>query len=95
MQSVPFKIIHGFTPRIPLDTSLDSFHLPAVQNFVALRENTQLQVQSSLKLAQERMTKIANRARRDVEFQVNDMVWLSTKNLTLRIGTKKLVPINS
>jgi hypothetical protein len=78
-----------------MDTLLDSFHLPAVQNFVALRENTQLQVQSSLKFAQERMTKIANRARRDVQFQVNDMVWLSTRNLPLRIGTKKLAPIYS
>ena len=78
-----------------MDTSLESFHLPAVQNFVALRENTQLQVQSSLKSAQERMTKLANRARRDVQFEVNDMVWLSTKNLPLRLGTKKLAPIYS
>ena len=39
------------------------------------------------------MARMANRARRDLRFSVGDCVWLSTKNLPLRIGTYKLAAI--
>jgi hypothetical protein len=36
---------------------------------------------------------MANRARRDLEFAVDDLAWLSTKNLPLRVGTRKLAAL--
>ena len=36
---------------------------------------------------------MANRARHDLEFSVDDLAWLSTKNLPLRAGTRKLAAL--
>ncbi len=36
---------------------------------------------------------MANRARRDMQHEVGDKVWLATKNLPLRLGTRKLAAI--
>ena len=36
---------------------------------------------------------MANRVRRDLEFAVDDLAWLSTKNLPLRTGTRKLAAL--
>ena len=39
------------------------------------------------------MQRMANRARRDIEFSIDDLAWLSTKNLPLRAGTRKLAAL--
>ena len=39
------------------------------------------------------MTWIANRARRDMLHALGDKVWLATKNLPLKFGTRKLAVI--
>jgi hypothetical protein len=60
---------------------------------VSARSSLQLQVQSSLAEAQERMARVANLSRRDGSHAVDDKVWLSTKNLPLKLGTRKLAAI--
>lgn len=39
------------------------------------------------------MARLANRARRDMSHKVGEKVWLATKNLPLRLGTRKLAAI--
>ena len=39
------------------------------------------------------MKKATERARRDVHHDVGDQVWLATKHLPLRVGTRKLAAI--
>jgi hypothetical protein len=72
---------------------LDAVQLPTVHDFVAARHNIQLQVQASLQDSQQRMKKATERARRDLHHDVGDRVWLATKHLPLRVGTRKLAAI--
>jgi hypothetical protein len=60
---------------------------------VSARVSLQLQVKTSLQEAQDRMARVANRARRDMSHEVGAQVWLATKNLPLRLGTRKLAAI--
>jgi hypothetical protein len=60
---------------------------------VAARHKIQLQVQASLQDSQQRMKKATERARRDIHHDVGDLVWLATKHLPLRVGTRKLAAI--
>ena len=39
------------------------------------------------------MTRMANRRRRDSSHEVGQKVWLATKNLPLKLGTRKLASI--
>ena len=39
------------------------------------------------------MARMANRARRDMSHEVGQSVWLATKNLPLKLGTRKLASI--
>lgn len=39
------------------------------------------------------MQRMANRARREIAFALDDLAWLSTKNLPLRAGTRKLASL--
>jgi hypothetical protein len=39
------------------------------------------------------MTRVANRVRRDSSHAVGEKVWLATKNLPLKLGTRKLAAI--
>ncbi len=39
------------------------------------------------------MTRVANRVRRDSSHAVEEKVWLATKNLPLKLGTRKLAAI--
>lgn len=57
---------------------------------VSARRSVQHQVATSLEQSQQRMKGLANPHRRDVSFQQGDRVWLSTGNLPLRLGSRKL-----
>ncbi|XP_069615942.1 uncharacterized protein [Ranitomeya imitator] len=73
-------------PRLPIDMSV-----PAVADrIVSLQQNLDV-LKNTLVSAQERFKKAADRFRKPAPtYKVGDMVWLSTKNLKLRIPTSKL-----
>ena len=39
MRDIPFRVVFGFKPALPLDRSLDDLRLPAVENLVAARHD--------------------------------------------------------
>jgi hypothetical protein len=90
--NTPFFLNYGQHPLTPVSVKHDSA-VPAAVQFTlgvraALREARQLLV-----AAQDRQKALANEGRRDVVFAPDDMVWLNTKNLTLKHpGTRKLLP---
>ncbi len=90
---MPFRVIHGFLPTVPLDVSLASVQLPAVQDFVVKRKEVQNCVLDSLSESQKAMAGMANRRRRDVAFEVGSRVWLSTKYLPLKSISRKLAAL--
>ena len=49
VQDVPFRVVYGKSPTIPLDVSLASVQLPAVSDFVQTRLDVQKRVLDSLK----------------------------------------------
>lgn len=38
VEAIPLEIVHGFVPKLPLDHTLDSIQLPAVQDFLTHRK---------------------------------------------------------
>lgn len=90
--NTPFFLNYGQRPLTPASAKLNS-SVPAPLQFTvgihaALREAKEL-----LAAAQDRQKALANAGRQDVVFAPDDMVWLSTINLTLKHpGTRKLLP---
>jgi hypothetical protein len=90
--NAPFFLNYGQHPLTPVSAKHDST-VPAAKQFslgvqAAVRKAKQL-----LAAAQDRQKALTNAGRRDVVFAPDDMVWLNTKNLTLRHpGTRKLLP---
>ncbi|XP_073411329.1 uncharacterized protein [Dendrobates tinctorius] len=73
-------------PRFPIDTPL-----PAVADRItSLQQNLDL-LRRNLESAQDRYKKSADRFRKPAPtFKVGDLVWLSTKNLKMRVPSSKL-----
>jgi transposase InsO family protein len=80
----PFKINHGFEPynpyssikKIPDDT-------PAMADFLQKLANATKQATDALTLAKANQERNANKSRRDVKYQVGDMVLLSSSHINL------------
>ncbi len=87
---MPFCVIYGFDPVLPLDHTTSSVQLPAVSSFVAARALVHHQVTTSLAESRRRMEGVANPKRRDVAHAVGDRVWLSSAHLPIRSGARKL-----
>ena len=78
----PFELEKGYLPRAPADLILNN-----VQNFIDPQlDDFLIKVSANLRVAQDAIAAvnenfILNDNRREIDFAINDYVWLSTKNL--------------
>ena len=79
----PFYLAYGQHPRTPLDLAAADILVPAAQSTAQEMADTLQHARAKLEEARVRMAQQANARRREVSFQVGDMVRLSTVNLTL------------
>jgi transposase InsO family protein len=94
----PFQVIYGqhpvtlddvLTRPLPLanESKLDP---PAVQKLLEASKKAADVAQGAIKRTNERMTATVNQQRKELQFQVGDLVLLSTANLKLPLGTKRI-----
>ena len=89
----PFFLNYGWHPRTPLIRELD-LTVPAAKAYAKTLEQRLADAKSCLKAAQDRTTAYYNKTHKDVQFEPQQLVLLSTKNLTLAAGApRKLQPI--
>lgn len=88
----PFQCAYGFQP--PLFPSLErEASCPSVQAFIKRCHRTWNQARTVLLRSVQRYSVAANRRRSEAPaYQAGQMVWLSTKDLPLRVDSKKLAP---
>jgi hypothetical protein len=94
----PFRVVYIQHPVTlddvstrPLPKASDSKMEPAaVQKLLEANKNATNLEQEVIKRANERMLNTVNRQRTDLQFQVGDLVLLSTANLKLPLGTKRV-----
>lgn len=87
----PFYLNHGRHPRAPAAVAMDTA-VPAANEFVENLNKAIARARDCLAAAQARMKRQADTHRRDMEFSIGDEVLLSSKNLRIRVGTRKLLP---
>ena len=83
--STPFFLNHGDHPRSPVSADIVC-RLPAARAFGERVNEAIARARNCLSAARARMKDSADVKRRDLEFQVNDKVLLSTKNLKLAVA---------
>ena len=81
---LPFKINYGREPLNPYSTITDiPDHIPATHDFIEQITNATKIAHDSLVIAKANQEKNANKYRRDVQFEVNDQVLLSSAHIHL------------
>jgi hypothetical protein len=94
----PFHVVYGQNP-VTLDDVLtrplpkasnSKLEPPAIQKLPEANKNAASIAQEVIKRTNERMPATVNRQRRDLQFQVGDLVLLGTANLKLPLGTKRV-----
>lgn len=86
----PFYLNYGFHPRTPLMLELGD-GVPAAKHFADTYAQRVADARRFLQAAQDRAKAYADKSRREVTYEVGDLVLLSTKNLSLS-GPKKFRP---
>jgi hypothetical protein len=87
----PYYLNSGAHPRFPLSIGTKSINQSAEHVFESLRVALE-QATKNLHQAQQRQAHFANQHRKEVELEVGDKVFLSTRDLQLRHRAPKLDP---
>jgi len=87
----PFFLNSGAHPRLPLSMQCKSANQSAEQMFESLRVALE-QATKNLEQAQQRQAHFANKHRKEVELEIGDKVFLSTRDLHIRHRAPKLDP---
>jgi transposase InsO family protein len=89
--TTPFLLNYGRQPRLP--GSITPARVPKPQEWADRMIYGLAEAKRHLRLAQERMKKQYDKGRTDIEFQVGQLVLLSSKNITLRrVGDRNATP---
>jgi hypothetical protein len=100
IQNTPFILNYGRAPRTPLRALVHEVtieqrrqRVPHADEFIHHMREAQEKAKACLEQAQQRQKAYADQKRRDVHYEVGQKVWLSTKNITLKmVGTPKFLP---
>src|SRR3954470_22402332 len=86
----PFKVNYGRDPGHPYSTVTKvPDHVPAVEEFLEGITNASKVARDSLVQAKANQEKNANKSRRDIQFEVNDQVLLSSAHINLASQAKR------
>lgn len=89
----PFFLNSGRIPRSMIWDTASKTEFPGVRVFAQRLKNAILEAHDNILDTRIKQTRDANRRRRQVPFKLDDLVYVSTKNITLPKGTaRKLVP---
>lgn len=89
----PFFLNHGRMPRAMVWNSAPQSEFPAVRNFALTRKLAIISAHDSIIAARVKQVRDANKKRRMAPFAKDDLVYLSTKNISFPKGlARKLIP---
>ena len=95
IQDTPFYLNYGRHPRMPDDLVADKpSRDPRAYNFIRNIEQAMKKARSCMKDAQLRQKKYFDAHRSELQFNVGDKVWLSSRNIPVQgLGARKLYPL--
>jgi len=89
----PFFLNTGRMPRSMIWNSSKEDEYPSIRNFAQQRKFAIIAAHDSILVARVKQTRNANRKRQAAPFQTDDLVYISTKNITFPKGlARKLIP---
>ena len=78
----PFYLTHGFEPKSARDLCIPDSTVPATEEYLENIRSAQAMATDLLNDAQARQEHYANKKRTEYEFQIDEKVYLSAKNIT-------------